>query len=198
MKDLLKLFDQFGVPSNFKNFVQFWEKTEEPFIDIELIIDGQNMFNRLVKTKEKLDVIIFAQHGSGSLIGFWNHQKKRHLSEVPIVWIDSNGEPNSVIAKTFDDFLKVLPFDLGIFYDVASAWVNYNLYPELYEYPINDFDEETLSSYIKDAKESYPAYSEFISWLDKTAGLKQSESPHEIILNAIKTEPDFSRYLKAK
>lgn len=198
MKDLLKLFDQFEIPSNFKNFVQFWEKAEEPFIDIELIPDGQNMLNRLVKTKKKLDVIIFAQHGSGSLIGFWNHQEKKSLSEVPIVWIDSNGEPNSVIAKSFDDFLKVLPFDLGIFYDVASAWTNFNAYPELYEDPINDFDKETLSSYIDNASGSYPAYSEFISWLEKTAGFKQAKSPHEVILNAIKTEPDFAKALKSK
>ncbi len=73
------------LPDNFAKFCDFYKKSKDSFADLELI-------NSELKANKQIS--LFARTGDGSLIGFWNLNKDNSLENCPIIWIDSEGEPN--------------------------------------------------------------------------------------------------------
>ncbi len=62
-------------------------------------------------------VRVLAVHGSGALLAVWHRDPSATLADCPVVWIDSDGSPADTLARTFDEFLRMVPYGGGALYD---------------------------------------------------------------------------------
>ncbi len=61
----------------------------------------------------------FGKNKAGCLICYWLSSK--NTDDCPIVWIDSEGEPNAVFASNLLAFFSILPYGTGSIYDMIMA-----------------------------------------------------------------------------
>jgi hypothetical protein len=115
-----------------------------------------------------------------TLIAVWNDEPfKKDWQVQPIVWIDSEGEPYSVIAANTDEFLTLLTLNTAFIYHQLTG-------------PLQG---ETTESFISMAKRSFPCYEAFIFFLSNKLGVKMPLDPESIISNAIKNNVSFQKWV---
>lgn len=85
--------------------------------DLELGADD-GLIRGLGKAVPKDSLIVFGQHGSGSLVALWRRAPGAALAGCPVVWLDSEGDPVEALAPDFAAFLGLLPYGLGQLYDL--------------------------------------------------------------------------------
>lgn len=85
--------------------------------DLELGADD-HLVHSLGKAVPKASLIVFGQHGSGSVVAFWRRDARTPLGRCPVIWLDSEGEPVEALAPDFAAFLTLLPYGLGQLYDL--------------------------------------------------------------------------------
>ena len=88
--------------------------------DLELGADD-HLVHSLGKAVPKASLIVFGQHGSGSVVAFWRRDARTPLGRCPVIWLDSEGEPVEALAPDFAAFLGLLPYGLGQLYDLLRA-----------------------------------------------------------------------------
>lgn len=59
--------------------------------------------------------------GSGSVFALWRSIADAPLAAAPVVYLDSEGEPHGVVARSLEAFLTLLPYGTGHLYDVLSG-----------------------------------------------------------------------------
>jgi hypothetical protein len=59
--------------------------------------------------------------GSASMYALWRPDPAGGFADAPVVYLDSEGDPQKVIAASLDDFLTVLPYDAGTLYDLIRG-----------------------------------------------------------------------------
>jgi hypothetical protein len=87
--------------------------------DLELDPDG-DLIDHLGKRVPRGSLIPFGQHGSGSLVALWRRQSATPLTQCPVIWLDSEGDPVEAVAPDFAAFLRLLPYGMGQLYDIVQ------------------------------------------------------------------------------
>lgn len=137
--------------------------------------------------------------GTGSLICTW--QYKQAAKNHPIVWIDSEGTPISVIANNFRDFLALMHYGIGVIWNGAGRIENFEWFKETGRTrgtEPDEFNAEELEEYkfleIEENKEQYNA---FVKW-SQMKGILPTQSPVRDIEQAIANHPKLDKWLENK
>ena len=178
--------------------LDFLKYSSGDFIDFKVIKNGQKKVSELLSPTVESYFIPIGEHGSQSLICYWKYQDKIPVHKLPIVWLDSEGTPNSVFASNVDDFLSLLLYDTGGIYDFISSWKYYNSEPENYTCPLFKYDSSTLEFLIQLCKENHPDYDRFVDWVNNNLKIKICENPAKLVGEAIRNFPNLEQWLKEK
>lgn len=136
------------------------------------------------------------EEGTGSIICTWQYES--NSNEKPIVWLDSEGIPISVIANNFKDFLSLMYYGYGMIWHAASNIENFNpLYFDGASEP-EEFSQDKLLKYkLDEIKEHEERYNAFLQWCE-TNGISPNESPIRTIEKAISNHPKLDEWLEDK
>lgn len=108
--------DQFPLLKSFYTHVDDFYSS---CLDFEALEDGQDQLNDLCEGVDTSALTVLGQHGSASLMAIWRRDPSAALETQPVVWMDSEGSPNFVIAACFADFVRLLPYGTGTLYDLT-------------------------------------------------------------------------------
>jgi hypothetical protein len=149
-----------------------------------------NRFSRAITQQIKQSELkIFGRTQADCLIGYWNYKRDKVWSQK-IVWIDSEGMPNEVIADNIIDFISLLYFDTGFIYDVLKEIIRDPKYSAM--------KPEELKKYEDLADKSYPHFSELKNFLEKELQIKKPDHPDLKIKDALLNNSSFSAWLHDK
>src|SRR5688500_9032332 len=73
--------------------------------DLELDADD-DLLAHLGKAVPKDSLLVFGQHGSGSLLAVWRTDPRMPPARCPVIWLDSEGDPIEPLAVDFAAFLQ--------------------------------------------------------------------------------------------
>lgn len=178
-------------------FIDFCEKTAEDFTDFRLVGNAEQKLKGLLDNEGKVEQFqVIGRHGTGSLIAFWREDKGADLAVAPVVWLSSEGFPNSVFANSFSDFLSILPYGTGFIYDVLSNYYFYKEDPDLQPSPEEKFTPEEISSYLVENETRYPGHAALVDWLLHEAKVEIAKDPLSVIKGAIASHPDLASWLR--
>ena len=148
-----------------------------------------------LQDEKKNSLCVIGIHKSGSLIAIWQLNNTLNILENPIVWIDSEGSPLCVIAINYLEFLSILPYGVGLFYDVISSWDWIKLNNERY----NEFSEKFNLSYCESllTQNKLIYYETFIKieLILKKNKMNIEKNPFSKIIKAIENNADFEAWL---
>lgn len=190
---------RFNDPNYLENLYAFLENSEVNFIDFEVENNPNKVIDLLSVAAEPYFIPIGKQ-GSDSLICYWKYKDEIPLSELPIVWLDSEGSPNSVFASNIKDFLSILPYDTGAIYDFISSWEYYNSDPDYYTSPLDKYKKNSsvLNLMIEQCRENYSDYDSFVNWLNQNINIKICDDPAKLVGDAIKNFPNLETWLEER
>ena len=86
--------------------------------DLELDADD-GLLDHLGKAVPKDSLLVFGQHGSGSLLAIWRTDPRMPPGRCPVIWLDSEGDPIEPLAVDFAAFLALLPYGMGQLHDLV-------------------------------------------------------------------------------
>ena len=184
--------------NSLSKLIDFLNTSSGDFIDFRIVNNGKKKVSELLSPSLESYFTPIGEHGSQSLICYWKYKEKTPINELPIVWLDSEGTPNSVFASNVNDFLSLLPYDTGGIYDIITSWQYYNNEPENYTDPVSEYDSSALKCLIRLCKDSHPDYDYFVDWLNNNLKIKVCENPAKLIGEAIKNFPKLDHWLKEK
>lgn len=145
--------------------------------DLELDADD-HLVHHLGKKVPKDSLIVFGQHGSGSLVALWRPDPAPPLARCPVIWLDSEGEPVEALAPDFAGFLAVLPFGLGQLYDLLRKA------QRMRDQHFPGWEPEAIETDIADIREGLAMVAENLDeWRD--AGLPPARDPLAIVERAV-------------
>jgi hypothetical protein len=183
-------------PEHLRKFLDFLENYSGDFPDLTIVVNGKQKITELLSTSVEQYFIPICEHGSQSLICYWRYENNAPLSRLPIVWLDSEGSPNSVFASNIDDFLSLLPYNTGGIYDFISSWQYYNSEPDNYSCPTDNYDISTLESMINLCRYNYTDYNQFMDWLGQELNIQICQDPAQLIREAINSFPNLDNWLE--
>jgi hypothetical protein len=70
---------------------------------------------------------------AGCIVCIW--KEKKSMQEGPVIWLDSEGEPNCVFADSIQDFFLLLPYGTGHLYDIIVACERFMVDPATFPSP---------------------------------------------------------------
>ncbi|MFC4873935.1 hypothetical protein [Negadavirga shengliensis] len=171
-------------------FFDFLENNNGQIEDLYLSKTKKQKLESLIGAEKAKNFEVIVAHTSHSLVCFWVLNETTPKQKHPIVWLDSEGAPNSVFAQNFEEFLSLIPYGSGTIYDILSSWLDYMDEPDSTEPPLERFDKIYLEELLNEANENENGLKEFILWLNKV-NVKIAENPVELIRKAIKKYPDL-------
>jgi hypothetical protein len=178
-------------------FEAFCRNAPDEFADFQLVNEPEKKLKALLYDDRKVaDFRVIGRHGAGSLMAFWKADKETDLTHGPMVWLSSEGFPNSVFASTFEDFLSLLPYGTDFIYDILSNYYNHQQSPQLQPAPKEKFTPAKIKSYFNQAKKRYKGHAALIDWLTNQANIPVAENPLVVIEKAILAHPDLASWLK--
>lgn len=178
-------------------FIDFCEKTAEEFSDFELVRNLEQKLRKLLDNQGKVEFFqVIGQHGTASLIAFWRDKKDIDFTLSPIVWLSSEGFPNSVFANSFADFLSILPYGTGFIYDVLCNYYYHEESPDLQPSPEEKFTPDEISSYLTENKKRYKGHTELVNWLKHEVKVGIANDPLSVIKGAIVSHVDLASWLR--
>jgi hypothetical protein len=186
-------------PALLTAFADFCEKATEEFSDFELVRNPEQKLKNLLNNQGLVEHFqVIGRHGTGSLIAFWRDDKNIDFARSPIVWLSSEGFPNSVLANSFADFLSILPYDTGLIWDVLSNYYNHKESPDLQSSPEEKFTPDEIASYLTAAKKRYNGHSQLVDWLNDEARIEIASDPLSIVKWAIVSHIDLASWLRER
>lgn len=122
-----------------------------------------------------------AKHPSGSFIALVKADDKATFNlSLPIAWIDSEGEPNTVFADNIADALSVLYYGTGFVYDVLSNFDRGQKQGDLDQFLAEDFPKDIVKDSLKNYREEQ-ADSKAFHLVENELGIKLSADPVELM-----------------
>lgn len=178
-------------------FIDFCEKVVDEFSDFELVRNPEQKVRKLLGNQGKVEYFqVIGQHGTGSLLACWRDNKDIDFALSPIVWLSSEGFPNSVFANSFADFLSLLPYGTGFIYDVLSNYYYYKESPDLQPSPEEKFTPNEISTYLTENEKRYKGHTELVNWLNHDVKVGIAEDPLSVIKGAIVSHVDLASWLR--
>jgi hypothetical protein len=184
-------------PDLLRAFNHFCEKAAEEFADFELVRNPEEKLRKLLDDQgEVARFQVIGQHGTASLIAFWRDDKDIDFTRSPIVWLSSEGFPNSVFANSFADFLSLLPYGTGFIYDVLCNYYYHKESPDLQPSPEEKFTPEEIGSYLTQNEKQYRGHAELVEWLEHQVKVGIAKDPLSVIKEAIASHADLASWLR--
>jgi hypothetical protein len=119
---------------------------------------------------------------NGAAIAQWNQQPNQlKWEKVPVVWLDSEGSPNTVIANNLDEFIPLLFLDVWMIHKIIT---DDNYTPDIAEVQKNMVENKSY----------YPCYEEFSDFL-KQLKIKPHTNPKKIIEHAVQSNQVLTDWL---
>ena len=178
-------------------FIDFCEKAAEEFSDFELVRNPEQKLRGLLDDQGKVECFqVIGQHGTASLIAFWRDNKEIDFALSPIVWLSSEGFPNSVFANSLADFLSILPYGTGFIYDVLSNYYNHEESPDLQPSPEEKFTPDEISSYLTENEKRYQGHTALVDWLNHEVKVGIAKDPLSVIKGAVVSHLDLASWLR--
>lgn len=140
----------------------------------DFMLSDETLYDHFSEKVKKM-LLPFGKNKAGCLICYWLSSK--NTDECPIVWIDSEGEPNVVFATNLFVFFSLLPYGTGAIYDMIIAVERYIQNPESNQ-SISGLNEEPSAQ----DQESEGAALE--RKLNELSGVKTVNDPVELIMKA--------------
>jgi len=180
-------------------FNDFYQNSPDEFADFELVKNPKKKLKTLLGNEEKpAEFQVIGQHGTGSLIAFWRHNKNIDFICSPIVWLSSEGFPNSVFASSFESFLSIFPYGTGFIYDALCNYYFHKQSPKLQPSPKQKFTPTKMKSYLNQNKKHYKGHADFLAWLNNDMKIVLADNPLSIIEEAILNHTDLASWLENK
>jgi hypothetical protein len=174
-------------------FHRFYESALDEFADFKLVNKPERTLKALIDDEQKNTRFhVIGQDGTGSVIALW---RSNRLSN-PIVWLSSEGFPNSVFANSIQEFLSILPFGTAFIYDVLCNHYFHKESPKLQPAPKQKFTPAKMKLYLKHNEKRYKAHAQFMAWLRKDMKIAVAGNPLAVIEKAIRKNTDLSGWLK--
>lgn len=184
-------------PDLLTEFMNFCETAADDFTDFDLVRNPEQKLKGLLDNESKVEQFqVIGRHGTDSLICFWREDKRVDLALAPVVWLSSEGFPNSVLADSFSEFLSILPYGIGFIYDVLSNYYFYKEDPDLQPSPEEKFTSEEISSYLAENEKRYQGHAALVDWLLHEAKVEIAKDPLSVIKGAIASHPDLASWLR--
>lgn len=185
------------IPEAFNRFYEFDEHSAQEYADFQPVSNPDKALKNLLGTARYTnDFYVIGRHGTGSIIAFWQYPQVASLAEAPIVWLSSEGFPNSVFANSFEEFLTLIPYDTGFIYDMLASYYFNRQNPQSHISPREKFSSSELKTYLDESAERYEGHKAFLLWLYQVMQLKPTADPVSIIEAAIAAHPDLSLWLQ--
>ncbi|WP_222940433.1 hypothetical protein [Hymenobacter sp. BT491] len=184
-------------PDVVQQFGEYLQNSTAEFADIQPVKDAEAKLHNLLNDSQKAKAFrVIGQAGTGSLIAFWKDNKATDFKRAPVVWLSSEGFPNSVFASSFEEYLSLLPYGTGFIYDVLSNYYFHKQSPQLQPAPQEKFTAAKIKSYLKQNISQYKGHAEFLTWLKDEATVTVASAPLDVIEKAIQHHPDLAAWLK--
>lgn len=149
-----------------------------------------NTFSRQFLEKANLSELkIIGRTQADCLVGLLMKKKEygHDTKEGQIVWIDSEGEPNAVIAENIKEFISLLYFDTGFIYDIIKKIIrNINYTP---------MTTDEIKMYEISAAKAYPSYNMLKKFFETELKIRKPDNPDMLIKKAYTRNMDFSNWL---
>ena len=183
-------------PDLLRAFIDFCEKSADEFADLETVRNPEEKLRKLLDDQGKVECFqVIGQHGTASLIAFWRDDKDIDFTHSPIVWLSSEGFPNSIFANSFADFLSLLPYGTGFIYDVLCNYYYHKESPDLQPSPEEKFTPEEIGSYLAENEKRYRGHGELVEWLEHQVKVGIAKDPLSVIKEAIASHADLASWL---
>jgi hypothetical protein len=148
-----------------------YEGSEEPVEEALLGSKGGDRFLTLGKT------------GADCVFALWLDQPGKVSPKAPVAYLDSEGDPRSIIASSLDEFLSLLPYGTGFIYDLVTD---------------SSVKGKASAALAQAAKAEEPVDEvPFMKWWQKTFGVPPAKDPAAVVAKARKANTEFARWLKA-
>ncbi len=171
-----------NLPKNLEPFLELspWLS----YMDLEVVPESDEDYNAWFNTKNsdhKTFLHQFAQDGAGGVISLW-HSSGTMSDQDPVIYLDSEGG-YEVIAKNFDDFLRIISSGISLY--------NLCFYGKIYNCieGIRDADEK---------EEAVSTHNELLTWIKDTCGIDGKHDPAKIVEEAKKLFPDFKPWVEGR
>ncbi len=164
------------------------ENEQGPFADFEWLAAGEAEFlPELVGSAEKAAAFEpLGQNGAGCVIAFWRDPAQPE-SERPLVWLDSEGSPQAVVANSLAELLTLLPYDTVLLYNASVANEDHWRKPTRRKPPTEEFSTADVESLLIRSQQRNPSQRRYTRWLMKVAGLQVSADPMALIEQAYRS-----------
>lgn len=179
-----------------EEFINLLSGIDGEFADFYITETGARKLTALVGREKSKFFEVIGAHSSHSLICYWEYGKGGKIEDQPIVWLDSEGWPNSVIARNLKEFISLLPYDTGTIYDIVSSWVNFKEDPESMRAPREAHTEDDLKKLQSSAADRYEAHRNFCDLIESQMHIKICDDPVGLIEKAMESYPDLSKWLE--
>lgn len=197
MKDLVNNFGNVPIPEVFQDFCDQFAESDiilnlEPIPDNEISSVLEDLFSNDLSSS----IIPLFKTGNDSCIAIWNAKIDQSLDPKPIIWLDSEGSPMSVIASNFEDFFGLLSYGTGVMYDASLQLEDFSSLniPDLL--PPEEYSEEQLEEHVEICTDEHEEYQEYLDWLTQQ-NISKPIKPLSLIEKARSENPSISEWLKS-
>ncbi len=164
-------------------------------LDLEIPTQGNRDLIDLVGAKSASQLVPLFMQGAGCIVAAWKQADSEDLSQFPIVWIDSEGSPNAVFARNFEELLGMLHYYLGTLYDVISTAVRFAERPSLYDSPQEAFPVDQFAADAEEQWEEEEDEAAFHVWLETELGIPADRAAVQHIAEAYDAIPKFQDWV---
>jgi hypothetical protein len=182
---------------NWVSFKTFYiENISTSLLNFHLDGDMEATLTTLVPKGKASAFTPIGRHSSNSLLAFWHWKDKIKPASTPIVWLDTEGFPQSVVSKSIQEFLSILPYGTGSIYDMLSASLYYLEKPNYYPNPQEEFSTEFLKRKLETIRNlQEKEFGQLLFWLEKEVKIKPSDNPTQLIQKSIQLYPKLTDWL---
>ena len=181
-------------PGLIKDFYDFFKKNMW-VADFEPCWACSNLLDDLIPLEKIPAFVTLGMNKSHTVFAIWLLAQEQNLEDQPVVWMDSEGEPNEVFAVNFQAFLAMLPYDTASWYNQISAWTMYLENPNTYQHVLEKYNSPSLyKEQMTAAAKRYQGHQAFLNWI-VARHITTSENPFMDIGKAIQSHPRLSVWL---
>ncbi|MCU0656310.1 MAG: SMI1/KNR4 family protein [Polyangiaceae bacterium] len=152
----------------------------DSFLDFE---GGEPELDGIVNFDPQGFLFPIGQTGNGSIFALWSPEKTHDPKDGPVVYLDSEGSPQCMVARSLDEFLAILPCSTPWLYEAMSGRAP----------PASQALEEVAEAMEEQLARKAPGKT-FSAWWQDLFGVAPAPDPMSILRAAMAQEPTFERW----
>lgn len=176
-----------------KSFLKNSEKDPSDLIVAKSEDEG---LSALIGKKAKDFFRVYFHTKAGDLIGEWDMEGEFSKESLPIVWVSSEGSPNTVVAKNADEFLSLIPFGGGLMSRIPVLIKDYERDPDIFVSPDEEFNKEEIQNEYDYQAKQFSGHSEMVEFITQKLKIQLNPDPLQTIKDAIRSYPDLDKWIE--